>query len=281
MKNLLIENELPKKMNKIFIEKIPLSISAGRFIIKTISSRDELSLALKLRYQVFQVEMVGHENLNSELEDCDEFDHDCDHLAVIHAETGKIVATCRLNSSLYGNKFYSEGEFNCRGLIERDEVKLEIGRVCVHQDFRNSIIIILLWKAIAEYMVLSRAKVLFGCGSIMTQSPQEAMLLYRYLIQENKVRHSPLINPTLEYQSLEFNDLLKYELHEQALSASEKKLAQTLLPSLCRSYFDIGCYVPGPPAFDREFKCIDFLTILEIHELHPRILEKVSDRRKS
>ena len=47
------------KSGEIFSEKIPLLINAGRFLIKTINTKEELSQAFLLRYQVFQVEMIG------------------------------------------------------------------------------------------------------------------------------------------------------------------------------------------------------------------------------
>lgn len=257
--------------DNVFSGKVPLLINAGRFLIKTITTREELTKAFQLRYQVFQVEMIGLEA--APLEDYDEFDMLCDHLAVFDTEKGQMVATCRLNSSLYSSQFYSESEFNCSSLINRSETKLEIGRVCVHRDFRKSVIIMLLWRAIAEYMLLTQSKILFGCGSVMTQSPEEAFLLFQYLTEENKVRSALNISPLEKYQSFELNHLLLGPKNK--LTEEEKVTAKELLPPLCRSYFDIGCYISGPPAFDREFKCIDFFTILEIEELHPRIIQKL------
>jgi hypothetical protein len=37
----------------------------------------------------------------------------------------------------------------------------------------------------------------------------------------------------------------------------------------------MGCFVPGLPAFDREFKCFDFFTVLELDELAPKIRQKM------
>ena len=48
------------------------------------------------------------------------------------------------------------------------------------------------------------------------------------------------------------------------LEASEVK---TLIPPLLRSYFSAGSKVYGHPALDKEFKCVDFLTILNCDEL--------------
>ena len=254
-----------------FEAKVRLQDVAGRFIIKTITNSDELKQAFLLRYQVFQVEMIGHPNL--ELEDFDEFDGACDHLAIFDTKTNQMIATCRLNCSLFSTKFYSQTEFDCDSLINSSGTKLEIGRVCVHRDFRNGIIIMLLWKAVSSYMQKTEANILFGCGSVMTEESNEALLLYKYLEEEKIVRPSFDIYPTTKYISNEFEVLRKKFTHP--LSQEERSHAKILLPPLCRSYFDIGCFVPCPPAFDAEFKCIDFLTVLNKDELSPRLQRKL------
>jgi len=43
------------------------------------------------------------------------------------------------------------------------------------------------------------------------------------------------------------------------------------IPKLLRTYLAIGAKICGPPAIDREFKTIDFLTLLDMQSLHPRI----------
>ena len=40
-----------------------------------------------------------------------------------------------------------------------------------------------------------------------------------------------------------------------------------LIPPLLRSYFTAGAKVYGEPALDLDFKCIDFLTILDVNNL--------------
>jgi putative hemolysin len=254
-----------------FKAKVDLLIGAGRFVIKTISSEEELRQAFLLRYQVFQVEMIGHANTPGE--DRDEFDHLSDHLAVFDTKTNQMIATCRLNCSLFSSQFYSEQEFQCSSLLQRPGTKLELGRVCVHKDFRKGIIIILLWRALAEYMNKTDTKILFGCGSVSTLDPQEAVVLYLYLKLQGKLREELGILPTPPYGSEEFEKLLS--LRRAPLNAEEISHAESLLPSLCKSYFDIGCYTPGAPAFDHDFKCIDFLTVLESDQLSSRVRQKM------
>jgi len=39
------------------------------------------------------------------------------------------------------------------------------------------------------------------------------------------------------------------------------------IPKLLRAYLSIGAKICGPPALDRQFKTIDFLTLLDLHSL--------------
>ena len=264
---MLLEENLASDFNA----KVDLEVRAGRFLIKTINRSSELKQAFQLRYQVFQVEMIGHAPGFGE--DQDEYDAQADHLAVYDEKTQQMIATCRLNSSKFSKNFYSLQEFHCESLLQRKETKLEIGRVCVHKDFRKGVIIMLLWRALAEYMMKTDTQILFGCGSVMTEDAEQALLLYRYLEEDGKLRGHYDIAPTRKYRSEEFEKLLQRE--KKSLTLDERVQAANLLPSLCRSYFDIGCFTSGPPAFDRDFKCIDFLTILESRDLNPKLRQKM------
>jgi putative hemolysin len=39
------------------------------------------------------------------------------------------------------------------------------------------------------------------------------------------------------------------------------------VPKLLRAYLSVGAKICGPPALDREFKTIDFLTLLDLERL--------------
>lgn len=254
-----------------FKRKFNFEMQQGRYILKTLETAAELKAAFRLRYKVFQVEMIGLED--HDLEDHDQYDFNADHLGIFDSKSGFLIATCRLNHSDYCKSFYSEQEFTLKPLLDNNLRKLELGRVCVHNDYRKGIIIILLWRAIAKYIEISKADILFGCGSVSTEEPTKAYLLYRYLLENGKIRPHEGVEPTEKYLSKDFE-----RLHTESaltVSAQEAKEAEALLPPLCRSYFDIGCFVPTKPAFDSDFKCIDFLTVLHISELDPQVKKKL------
>ena len=45
-------------------------------------------------------------------------------------------------------------------------------------------------------------------------------------------------------------------------------------PRLFRAYLDISARVCGPPAIDREFKTIDFLTLVDLQRLPERVVTR-------
>ena len=52
-------------------------------------------------------------------------------------------------------------------------------------------------------------------------------------------------------------------------SLSELAAEPVQIPKLLRAYLTLGANICGPPALDREFKTIDFLTNLDLQSLPP------------
>ncbi len=253
-----------------FQPKVKVFSEKGPYLLKTVETSRELTEALRLRYQVFHREMIGKRK--SRGVDVDEFDFICDHLVIIDQKTEKIVGTYRMNSSLFSNRFYSANEFNIRKLIELPGNKLELGRACIHKDYRHGIVISLLWRGIAEYMQKTNSDILFGCASLQTQCAKSAALLYRYFASFDRLVDQFSCPPTFSYQS---SELEKHISEMQGPMTNEEILvAENLMPALCRAYLKAGATFSGIPAYDEEFKCFDFLTILKRDRLHQALWRK-------
>jgi putative hemolysin len=253
-----------------FKPKVEIYSEMGPMIIKTAESSQELKAALRLRYEIFHQELAG--KVIPMGIDIDEYDLNCDHLLIIEKKTGRIVGTYRMNSTLFSTKFYSEREFNIRRILEQPGEKLELGRACIHKDFRRGIVIALLWRGIAEYMNATKSQILFGCASVMTTHPREAALLYKHFLEENRLRPEYAANPTSMYVMPDLRMWMYFI--KTPLTLSEKKEALELLPPLCRSYIKMGALIAGEPAWDHEFKCIDFLTILRREDLNKTLWKR-------
>lgn len=235
-----------------FRPKVLVYQSTENFILKTAESPFELRQVLKLRHDIFFRELQNRD-LETQL-DVDEFDSICDHLIIIDRKSSKIVGTYRVISSTYSQQFYSQGEFAIGGMLKQPGNKLELGRACIHQDYRTGTIINLLWKGIAEYIKKTDTKFLFGCASVQTVDTAVASRLLQYLRGKNLATDEFGIHPTKKY-SCELPELA-------ATSDTEKEL-----PALIQSYILAGAKFHGPPALDIDFQCFDFFMILKIEEM--------------
>ena len=240
-----------------FIPKLPLFYENNRYILKTVDSFGELRAALRLRHDVFFAWGLG-KKLDFEL-DVDSFDPDSDHLVVIDKQTSQVVGNYRIRCSLFHPRFYSEDEFILNEFPgEKDQTKIEIGRACIHPDHRTGSVIQLLWRGLLLYMRGTSARYLFGCSSISTRIPGQIEYVWNYLHEHG------LMHPKFHVQPKRPFVFQKLE-GEGPLDGEKDPRAE--MPPLLQSYIRSGAKVLGPPAFDPEFECADFFTLLDLNEL--------------
>jgi putative hemolysin len=239
-----------------------LARAAGGYRLRLAQSADDVRAAQRLRFEVFNIEL--NEGLNASYStglDADPFDEVCDHLLVEVAATGWAVGTYRLQtgkSAAARRGYYSEQEFDL-GPFERFRSEMiELGRACVHAQHRNLAVLGLLWKGIAEYARRHAGRYLVGCSSLTSQDASEGAAMYQALAATH------LADP-------EWRTLPRPEFACD-LSAPAAKAPRP--PRLLAAYLSIGARICGPPAIDREFKTIDFLTLLDLKRLPPHIIAK-------
>jgi putative hemolysin len=236
-----------------------LSASTPMFRLSLAHSVEDLLACQRLRYLVFNCELneglahSGHAGL-----DRDRFDLICDHLMVHDVTSGQLVGTYRMQTGYRakGNiGYYSQQVFDFTPFEPiRGEI-LELGRACVHKDYRNTSALFMLWKGIAIYAARSNARYLIGCSSLSSQNEAEGMALYQTL------RDKYLVPPSLQ-------------TNPQPLCACNpvgELPVPPRLPRLFRAYLDISGRLCGPPAIDRHFKTIDFLTLVDLHNIPERV----------
>jgi putative hemolysin len=190
--------------------------------------------------------------------DADPYDRVCDHLIVQEQSTGQVVGTYRLQPGSRAAQelgYYSEREFDFGPYQPLRGQMVELGRACVHQAHRNLHVLGLLWRGIASYASLQGARYLIGCSSLHTQDPAQGASAYSELYRHH------LVPPTLRTRP---QPQWECPLRELAENAPE-------LPKLLRTYLAVGARICGPPALDREFGTIDFLTLIDLEELPPAV----------
>ncbi len=78
-----------------------LELRLGPYLAKFANGSDELAPALRLRFEVFNLELKeGLESAYASGYDQDEFDAVCDHLIVKHIPSQKTVGTYRLQTGI-------------------------------------------------------------------------------------------------------------------------------------------------------------------------------------
>ncbi|HMA65156.1 MAG: GNAT family N-acetyltransferase [Fibrobacterota bacterium] len=238
---------------KKFNPNVKLFIERDRFIIKTVENHEELANALRLRYEVFYRELLEKRRVYGF--DFDRFDFKCDHLVIIDKKSNTFIGTYRLISSLFAKEFYSETEFDISNILALPGVKLELGRACVHKDYRTGSSIALLWRGIMEYMKLTNTQYLFGCSSVKTTEMYEIALMHQVLARDFVAPANLVVYPKSKFKIRNFNELKAQVRDEDLLSVVEK------IPPLIKSYLNMGAQICGEPALDKKFKCADFLTL--------------------
>lgn len=258
-----------KKKIESFKAKINIEINKKNYIIKTASNQDELEQVLTLRHQVFLEELLHKKRLIEV--DFDKFDILCDHLMIINKSDDSLIGTYRLNCSKFSNEFYSATEFNITAILELPGDKVELGRACVHPEYRNGMTIALLWKGLSEYMTVSESRFFFGCSSIKSLDYRHILNIYNALVNSGSLIHLPDVKPIGKFKSKSLKKLIKIQdpdYKEQEIDIMNQ------LPPLLKSYIKAGAKVIGQPALDKDFQCFDFLTLLDFQNADKKYKDK-------
>lgn len=147
-----------------------------------------------------------------------------------------------------GCGFYSAREFDFASYEPIAHALVELGGACVHQDHRRFTVISLLWKGIIRYALEHRARYFIGCSPLTSQDPTLGSAMFRHLSRRNLALLSLQTRP----------------LPALAIPINPDPAPCIPPPKLLRAYLSVGAKICGPPAIDREFGTIDFLTLLDI-----------------
>ena len=235
---------------------VKIHFETPSFEVKTADNFQDFYAALLLRGKVFKNSLINI--------DFDEYDLIFDHLIVKDKKKNKVIGTYRINSSKFTNKFYSASEFDLTEFLSLPGNKLELGRACIHKKYRNGKTIDLLWKGIGRYAKATNTDYVFGCTSIKSTEINTICGISKFFHEKNimdeKYKISPKNNFSIERFYKEFVD-----------EDMESKDFQ--VPPLLKSYLFSGAKVCGHPYFDYDFKCTDYLTVLDMKNVN-KLFEK-------
>ena len=243
----------------------------GRYCVRLAQSSQDRIAACRLRFRVFNIELG--EGLESSYQtglDTDQFDDVCEHLIVEDRQEDnpvrRIVGTYRMQTGAAAachHGYYSEQEFNLAPYEPLRPGVLELGRASIDREHRTPEVLTLLWRGIAQYATDMGLRYLIGCSSLTSRVPAEGWQLYRQL-EQFRVPPEFETTPTVAYACPIEPPAADAQSSPGPAESSAEQPAQVKVPKLLKTYLAIGARIAAPPAWDREFGTIDFLTLLDL-----------------
>lgn len=210
----------------------------------------------RLRYAIFALEQGAQLESAAEGIDRDHYDDYCHHLLVRRLDNNEVIGSTRIlttpNARRAGS-FYSENEFDLRNLFPNLRGNaIEIGRTCIHPDFRNGAGIGMLWLGLAQFMEMHKVDYMFGCASIsMNDGGAQASAIMQaaraHNLSPDNLRVRPLVNLLPVAPSSKVN-----------------------MPPLLKAYLKLGAWVAGEPCLDPDFNVADVFILLDVNNLNTR-----------
>ncbi|WP_299897092.1 GNAT family N-acyltransferase [uncultured Ruegeria sp.] len=236
------------------------------FTIKLAETQDELHAAQRLRYDVFVRELGGGGELIDHVTglERDRFDPYFDHLLALDDATGEVVGVYRLlpgDRAAELGQFYSEDEYDLTVLKQSGRKLLELGRSCLHRDYRGGTAMYHLWNGLSRYVAEREIEILFGVASFHGTDVQElaqplSMLHHNHLAPPDlRVRAQPSVFQTM--------DLV-------APDALDRRSAMVQVPALIKAYLRLGGFVGEGAFIDHDFNTTDVCLILDTTRMNER-----------
>jgi putative hemolysin len=220
----------------------------------------DVAAAQRLRYRVFGEEMGADLPTAPEGVDRDDFDAHCEHLLLRDRLTHEVVGTYRILPAAAAarlGRFYSTAEFDLDGILDLPGL-VEVGRACVHPDYRSGSALALLLAGLAKHIRTAGYQYVMGCASIhVAEDPGGAAILCRDLLRDHLSPPEWRVHP-------------RHRFDVRVPDGGNR----VTLPTLLRGYLRMGAYVCGEPAWDDAFRTADLLVLLPLARLNERYAQR-------
>lgn len=234
------------------------------FEVKIAQNKKEIEQAFGLRYEVFKLEMEGSgDNKKDSGLETDKYDKFCDHLIVIDKTVNKVVGTYRF---ILDSKVDKKIGYYCENFFDIDNIKklsgkqriLELGRSCIHKDYRSRPVINLLWTGIAKYIKDNNVRYLFGLPRFYSNEPQQISIIFKFLKEKYYSGPEYRVYPKPENKFIGLNENIKLENYKEIFHQ---------LPPLIKGYLRAGVLICGLPAIDTHLYSVVVFILLDTKNL--------------
>lgn len=239
------------------------------FEVRLARTEADLRAGQRLRYEVFVRELGGDGPLVDHAEglERDAFDPLYDHLLLFDnaAEGRPAVGVYRLMRSdrlAPGGHFYSEAEYDLDVLKASGRRLLELGRSCVHADYRGGAALMALWRGLLGYVEDHGIEVMFGVASFHGTDPQALAAPLSLLHHRH---HAP--------EALRVRARAAHFQRMDLMAADEidRVAAMRAVPALIKSYLRLGGYVGEGAFVDHAFNTTDVCIVVDIAQVPEKI----------
>ena len=239
----------------------------GAYAVRFARNEADRRAVQALRYDVFARELGARVEGGDLGLDLDPLDERADHLMVLERATGDCIGSYRLATAeqVGAPGFYTERLFELDRLpsgVRRDGV--ELGRACVALGHRNRGVLQLLLRGIGAHLVETGKRFVFGCGSVGLKDEGQA----RQALAE--VASEDWLDPTL--------DVTPTPAYRPSYPASSSG-SRPEIPPLLYAYCAIGARLACAPAWDPDFRTLDFFVLLDLEHVEPRTFARYCGKR--
>lgn len=246
-----------------------MTSATPRFRVDLAQNDADLRAAQRLRYDVFVCELGGGGAMVDHAEglERDQFDPVYDHLILrdeARAPQDQVVGVYRLLRSDQAEKigqFYSEDEYDLTVLKSSGRRLLELGRSCLHKDYRGGLAMFHLWNSLSRYVADHKVEILFGVASFHGTDPAALAAPLSLL------HHSHLAPPDLRVTAQPDHFAAMDRIAPQDL---DRKAAILQVPALIKAYLRLGGFVGQGAYIDHAFNTTDVCLVLDTARMSAR-----------
>lgn len=238
---------------------------APRFSVRLAENEYETVQCLRLRYRVFADEMGANLLSAGDGIDYDRFDDYCKHVMVFDNRSGEVIATTRLlleDDAIHAGLFYSETEFDLYQVLKQPGHFMEVGRTCIHPDFRKGGVLAVLWQGIASVIHEHEVDYLIGCASISLHGGDA----YVSSVMNNLRKH--------HYSADDLRVVPRVPLQIN----NDFIVDDVVIPTLLKGYLNQGAVICGEAYCDAEFNVADVFVLLTTKNLAGRYQRHFTQR---
>jgi putative hemolysin len=242
-----------------------VSLRKGRYAARLASSADDVRRAQELRYLAFIASSgASAGGARDAGRDADAFDDRCQHVLVEETRTGTLVCCFRLLPLSNGAEIgasYSAQYYNLAALSDFKGPMVEMGRFCIHPDWRDPDILRVAWGAMTRFVDETGVEMLFGCSSFHGTEAGAYADAFAML----KERH---LAPPRWLPRVKAPDVFRFARALRRFRPDAKRAMQAM-PPLLRTYLLMGGWVSDHAVVDRDLNTLHVFTGLEIGAIPP------------